>query len=62
MRGLYERGFAADEVRELFRLIDWMMELPPPLDDLFWQEMDRLEEERRVPYVTSVERIGYRRA
>ena len=62
VRGLYERGFAADEVRELFRLIDWMMELPPPLDDLFWQEMDRLEEERRVPYVTSVERIGYRRA
>jgi len=61
VRGLYERGFDADDVRELFRLIDWMMELPPALDDLFWQEMDRLEEERRMPYVTSVERIGYRR-
>ncbi len=58
VRGLYEGGFSADDVRELFRLIDWMMELPPALNSLFWQEMNRLEEERHMPYVTSVERIG----
>jgi hypothetical protein len=62
VRGLYEGGFSADDVRELFRLIDWLMELPPALDDLFWQEMDRLEEERRMPYVTSIERHWIRKA
>ena len=33
VRGLYERGFSAKDVRELFRVIDWMMELPPALDE-----------------------------
>jgi hypothetical protein len=61
VRGLYEGGFSADDVRELFRLIDWMMELPPALKSLFWQEVERLEEERRMPYVTSVEQIGFQR-
>ena len=28
IKGLYERGWAADEVRRLFRVIDWMMDLP----------------------------------
>ena len=31
VRNLYERGFSAKDVRELFRVIDWLMELPPPL-------------------------------
>ena len=31
VRGLYERGFSPKDVRELFRVIDWLMELPPPL-------------------------------
>ena len=30
VRGVYERGFAAKDVRQLFRLIDWLMVLPPP--------------------------------
>jgi hypothetical protein len=29
VRGLYERGFKAEDVRQLFRLIDWLMDLPP---------------------------------
>jgi hypothetical protein len=58
VRGLYEGGFSPEDVRELFRLIDWMMELPPALAGLFEQEMARLEEERRMPYVTSIERLG----
>jgi hypothetical protein len=58
VRGLYERGFSAQDVRELFRLIDWLMELPPALNRVFRQEVDRIEEERRMPFVTSIERIG----
>jgi hypothetical protein len=56
VRGLYEGGFSADDVRELSRLIDWLMELPPALATLFDQEMGQLEEARRMPYITSFER------
>lgn len=61
VRNLYEHGFSAKDVRELFRVIDWMMELPPPLQDVFWQDVDKIQEEKRMPYVTSVERVGLRR-
>jgi hypothetical protein len=58
VRGLYERGFRKADIRQLFRLIDWLVELPPRLQEDFWQELERYEEERKVPYVTSVEREG----
>lgn len=58
VRGLYERGFSANDVRELFRVIDWMMELPPALNTLFWQEVDTIQQEKRMPFVLSIERVG----
>jgi hypothetical protein len=58
VRGLYERGFSAQDVRELFRLIDWMMELPPALASVFRQELDKIQEEKNMPFVTSIERLG----
>ena len=61
VRNLYERGFSPKDVRELFRLIDWLMELPPALVNDFWQEMDKIQEERRMPYITSIERLGIRK-
>jgi hypothetical protein len=59
VRGLYERGFSAADVRELFRLIDWLMELPATENELFRQELDKLGEEKRMPFVTSVERAWH---
>ena len=44
-----------------FRFIDWLMRLPEGLEDSLWQELHRFEEENRMPYVTSVERIGMQR-
>ncbi len=61
VRGLYERGFQAEEVRQLFRLIDWLMELPPALDKLFWQEIHQYREEKAVPFITTPERYGIRK-
>jgi hypothetical protein len=61
VRGLYERGFSAKDVRELFRIIDWLMELAPPLGDLFWQDVAKIQEERRMPFITTPERVGHRR-
>lgn len=37
------------------------LDLPKELEDSFWAEMSRFEEERAMPYVTSVERIGMRK-
>src|SRR5437667_463908 len=34
------------------------MELPKPLDKLFWQEVTQYEEEKRMPFITTPERIG----
>jgi hypothetical protein len=58
VKGLYARGLTKEQVRELFRLIDWMMDLPEGLEGLFWQELTQFEEEKRMPYVTSVERMA----
>ncbi|HVS39067.1 MAG TPA: hypothetical protein VMS17_26145 [Gemmataceae bacterium] len=58
VRGLYERGFSAKDVRELFRVIDWLMELPPALNRSFWQDVDKIQEERRMPFITTPERVG----
>jgi hypothetical protein len=61
VRNLYERGFSPQDVRELFRIIDWLMVLPPPLVEVFLQDLDMIQEERRMPYVTSIERLGIRK-
>src|SRR5262245_24141771 len=62
VRGLYERGFSVEDVRRLFRLIDWLMELPPPIQDDFEQEVDEYQETRRMPFVTGFERRGMLKA
>ncbi len=62
VRGLYERGLSAKDVRELFRLIDWLMVLPPPLEEAFDQEIEDAQKEKHMPYVTSIERVGIRKA
>jgi predicted transposase YdaD len=37
------------------------MHLPKPLESEFWQEILAYEEERKMPYITSLERMGYDR-
>lgn len=57
-RRLYERRFSREDVINLFGFIDWVMSLPEELEQEFWQEVRNFEEEQRMPYITSVERIG----
>jgi hypothetical protein len=59
IKGLYDRGLRAEQVRQLFRLLDWMLQLPEGLDRQFCQEMDRFEEERRMSYIPSYERQAH---
>ncbi|MGH7172904.1 MAG: transposase [Gemmataceae bacterium] len=58
LRGLYERGLSRDDVLQLFNLIDWMMDLPPALEQLFKQEAEDIERENHMRYVTSIERLA----
>ena len=37
------------------------MFLPEKEDDLFWEQVSALEKEEKMPYITSVERVGYKR-
>ena len=58
VRTLYVRGVAAFDVRQLFRVIDWLMELPPQLEIQFRMDIDKIESEHNMPYITSVERLA----
>jgi hypothetical protein len=62
IKGLYQQGYSREDIRELFRLIDWLMALPQPLDNSFEREIQRFEEETKMPYVTSIERVGIQKA
>ncbi|WP_299492116.1 transposase [Acaryochloris sp. IP29b_bin.137] len=56
VKGLYEQGYDREDILELFRFIDWVMTLPAALENQFDDELSAFEEEREMPYVTSVER------
>lgn len=58
IRELYERGMSREDVLQLFRIIDWMMDLPAALEQLFKQQAEQIEQEIHMPYVTSVERLA----
>ena len=47
VKGLYERGFTAEQIRQLYGLIDTMMSLPRPLAELAWQEIHDFEKEEK---------------
>ncbi len=57
-RRLYERGYERQEIVKLFRMIEWMMTLPPDLSQEFRQELDELEESQNMPLLSSYERIA----
>jgi SOS response regulatory protein OraA/RecX len=61
VQGLYEKGYNSDKVRDLFRFIDWIMVLPENLDNTFWDELKAFEQEKKMTFITSVERIGIKK-
>jgi hypothetical protein len=61
IRGLYERGLEADDVRQLFKVIDWLLTLPKDLDKRFDVACHQIEEEKKVEYISSVERLAIER-
>ena len=61
IRMLYKTGYEKKEVLELFRFIDWIMKLPDELEQELMEELVRIEEDEKMAYVTSVERIAMKK-
>ena len=58
VKALYERGYSKDDVLNLYRFIDGTLTLPPELAVAFHQEVVQYEEEHKMSYITTAERIG----
>ncbi len=58
LKPLYRHGMSRDTIRDLFRVIDWMMDLPTDHALQFENELLLFEKEIKMPYVTSIERHG----
>jgi hypothetical protein len=57
-RPLYERGYSKEEIQELFRLIDWLVQLPAEQEVEFRRQVAEYEVQKHMPYITSIERLG----
>jgi len=44
LRPLYERGVDSQFLRRLYRVIDWLLDLPPDRELSFWEELRKIEE------------------
>ncbi len=55
---LYERGYDKLTVLKLFKFLDWLVWLPKELQRHYKEELIRYEEEKRMPYITTIERMG----
>jgi hypothetical protein len=57
-RLLYQRGYARAEIERLYKFIDWLLQLPPELEESVWRQVQVIEEEQRMAYITYAERRG----
>ncbi len=58
IKSLYDKGYTKEDVLMLYEFIDWMMRLPEDLDRRLYREIEKIEEVRKVRFVTTAERIG----
>jgi len=58
VRQLYRRGRNRQQVVDLVWMLDWMMRLPKELEGQWRHDVQILEEEISMPYISSFERAG----
>jgi hypothetical protein len=61
VRRLYNLGYDRRQIVQLFRFIDWLLRLPPELEERTWREIRAIEEAGQMTYITYGERIGLER-
>lgn len=57
--GLYERGFSRQDIRDLFRVVDYLITLPEELETELREEIHEYEEEKKM-LISSWERMAKR--
>jgi hypothetical protein len=61
VKRLYERGLAADKVRRLFRVVDWIMDLPQKQEAIFFRTLSAVgAEAHALHYITRTLRFEKR--
>ena len=58
IRQAYERGYSREKIIGLFEFIDWVIHLNDEEENQLREEIQTLEEVKKMPYITSVQRIG----
>ncbi|MEO5377412.1 MAG: hypothetical protein H7832_06480 [Magnetococcus sp. DMHC-6] len=58
IRRLYQSGYTHQQIVHLFLFIDWVMWLPKELDQQLWIHIGQFEENKKMRYMSSIERIG----
>jgi hypothetical protein len=62
VKGLYARGMDPEDVRRLLRFIDWVLELPEPLEQLFRDEITAFQQEKVMRFIDLWERMAIEKA
>ena len=57
-RALLQRNLTAVQVRELLRIVDWFLELPPQEERQFRQDLQTWRKEQTMPFIPSFERFA----
>ncbi len=55
---LYAKQYRKEEIIRLYRFIDYILKLPKPKALQFKKELAQFEEARKMPYITSTERLA----
>ena len=55
---LYKKGYTRQDILELFRFMDWIMTLPPELEEEYMAAVTAYEKGENVPYLAPFERMA----
>jgi hypothetical protein len=61
VRGLKAYGYDEESVRQIYRLVDWLITLPEDLEEQYQERLQTLSEEDEMTYVTTTERWGIKK-
>jgi len=59
VKGLLQGNWSKENIRQLFRLIDWIIALPEDLEKAFRSDLMAFEKEQQVEYLSSIERFAF---
>jgi len=61
IKSLYRKGYTKEDIRQLYKFIDWIVTLPKELEEKLVYEIKETEEAKSMPIVTNAEKIGMRK-